>query len=271
MKKRQDVLSEQRGKIGIITLNRPEQHNALLYEMWQDVATKIRELGTQPDVRVIILRGAGEKAFTAGADITDFPSHRSNLEQAQVYHMAVEGAMCAIASAEQPVIAMIHGYCIGGGCELASACDLRIADERARFGIPATRLGIVLGIEELRYLLRLIGPAPTKDLLFTSRLLDTTEALRIGLINKVVPSAALEETVMQTAEQIAKNVPIAITAAKSLLMGLERGTDREELQAIQQAFNERALASVEYQENLRTFLEQNPAHPHRRSSAASSD
>ncbi len=271
MRKRQDILSEQRGTIGIITLNRSDQHNVLLYEMWLDLAAKVHELGAQPDVRVIILRGAGEKAFTAGADITDFPSRRGNPEQAQIYHVAVAGALDALASVEQPVIAMIHGYCIGGGCELATACDLRIADERARFGIPATKLGIVLGIEELRYLLHLVGPAIAKDLLFTGRLLDATEALRVGLVNQIVSPVALEDTVMQIARQIAKNAPVAIAATKRLLMELEREADQAELQAIQQTFSKRAFASVEYQENLRAFLEQNSPPPHGQSNGASSD
>ncbi len=253
-----DILGERRGAAGIITLNRPERHNAIGYEMWRAIAARVRELGADPQVRVIVIRGAGERAFAAGGDIAEFPARRGDHAATATYHAAVEDALGAIAAAEQPTIAMIHGYCIGGGCELASACDLRLADDRARLGVTATKIGLVLGVAELRQLLALVGPATAKELLFTGRLLDAQEALRVGLVNAVVPAADLEATTLELAGRIAANAPIAVAAAKALLAGLARGDGADDLAALHEAFSRRAAASADYAEGVRTFLEKRP-------------
>ena len=255
----EQVFTERRGAIGTVVLNRPAVHNAFTYEMWRSIARGVRELGADPDVRVIVVRGAGERAFASGADIAEFPRHRGTAEQATVYHAAVEDALGALAAVEQAVIAMIHGYCIGGGCELAIACDLRIADDRAQFGIPAARLGVVLGVEELRHLLGLVGMGAAKEILFTGRLLDADEALRVGLVNRVVPPGDLAATVQGLAERIAANAPIAIAAAKDLLARVQRGESPDALATAQAAFSRRAFASADYREGVRAFLEKRPA------------
>lgn len=256
----QEILSETSddGAIGLITLNRPARHNALTLAMWQQFAASVRALGANPATRVIVVRGAGERAFASGADLHELATHRQTPEGAAAYHVAVEEAFAALAAAEQPVIAMIHGYCIGGGCELAVACDLRIADEQARFGIPAAKLGIVLGVDELRRLVNLVGVAGAKEILFSGRQFDAGESLRMGLINQVVPAAELEETVMSLARQVAANAPTAVAAAKSLLDAIGRDMNRDELVGLQREFVSRAGRSAESQERISAFVNRRP-------------
>lgn len=250
-----DILVERRGAIGVVTLNRPERRNAIRLAGWRGLAETVRDLGADPAVRVLILRGAGEAAFASGADITEFPSTRSDPRSAAAYHEAVVGAFRAVAAIEQPVIAMIHGYCIGGGCELAVACDLRLADDRARFGIPAARLGVVLGVDELRALRGLIGEAAAKDILLTGRTLGADEALRLGLVNQVLPPADLAAATFALAERIAGYAPVALAAVKDLLARLARDEGDEALAAAHAAFSHRAFASPDYNAGVRAFIE----------------
>lgn len=242
------------GAIGLITLNRPDRHNALTLAMWQRLATSVRAMGDDPDLRVIVIRGAGERAFASGADLHELATHRQTPEGAAAYHVAVEDTFAALGAVAQPVIAMIHGYCIGGGCELAVACDLRIADERARFGIPAAKLGIILGIGELRRLANLVGVAGSKDMLFTGRQLDAAGALQLGLVNQVVPAADLEETVLMVARQIAANAPNAVAAAKSLLNAVGHDVPATELAALHGTFVERGHREAESHDRIGAFV-----------------
>lgn len=250
-----EILVAQEGAVGTITLNRPAVHNALRYAMWRDLAMGVRELAGRAEIRAIVVRGAGERAFSAGADIAEFPERRGTAGAAAEYHAAVEDALGAIGAAAQPVIAMIHGYCIGGGCELAIACDLRIADDQARFGIPAAKLGVILGLNELRQLLALVGPATAKDILLTGRLLGVDEALRVGLVDRVVLAADLAGTVAEAAAQIVANAPVAVAATKALIAGLARGDDEATLTRAHATFVRDAFASADHGEGARAFLE----------------
>jgi enoyl-CoA hydratase/carnithine racemase len=250
-----DILVERRGAIGLVTLNRPERRNAIRLAGWQGVVAAMGDLGADTAIRVIILRGAGEEAFASGADITEFPTVRSDPQSGAAYHEAVVGAFRAIAAVEQPVIAMIHGHCIGGGCELAVACDLRIADAHARFGIPAARLGVVLGVDELRALRDLVGLGAAKDILLGGRTLGADEALRIGLVNQVVQTDELFGTTLRLAERIAGYAPVALAAVKDLLARLARDESEDDLAAAHAAFSRRAFASPDYGEGVRAFIE----------------
>lgn len=254
----EDLLVERRGAVATLVLNRPEVHNAFRYDMWRGIAAAMRDFGADPAVRAIVIRGAGERAFASGADIAEFPERRGTPERAAEYHAAVADALGAVAEAERPVIAMIHGYCIGGGCELAIACDLRIADTRARFGIPAAKLGVVLGVQELRQLAGLVGVGAAKEILYTGRLFDADEALRIGLVNRVAPPEDLQAVVDEVTGQIAANAPLAVAAAKALLGRVARGDAPEDLAAAQAAFGRRALGSEDHREAVRAFLEKRP-------------
>ncbi len=250
-----DILIERRGAVGIITLNRPERRNAIRMVGWQALAAAVRAFGPDTTTRVVIVRGAGEGAFSAGADIAEFPTLRSDPQTGAAYHEAVADTFRALGAIEQPTIAMIHGHCIGGGCELAVACDLRLADQRARFAIPAARLGVVLGVEELRALRDLIGTAAAKDLLLTGRTLDAAEALRIGLIGEVVAPAELAATTLALAERMAGYAPVALAAIKDLLGRLAREEEAATLAAAHAAFSKRAFAAPDYNAGVRAFLD----------------
>ena len=251
----QDILVERQGAIGVITLNRPARRNAIRHVGWLAIAAAVGALGAEAAVRAIILRGAGEESFSAGADITEFPTFRSDRESGARYHDAVAGTLAAIGACPQPVIAMIHGHCIGGGCELAVACDLRLADEAARFAIPSSRRGIILGVEELRGLRALVGLGAAKDIVLTGRTLDAPEALRLGLINQIVPRDTLWEATLALAEQIAANVPLAVAATKDLLGRIARDEPADEIAAAQADYAARAYAGEEYHAQVRAFIE----------------
>lgn len=242
------------GTIGVITLNRPARHNALTLAMWRQFAESVRACGGNSACRVLIVRGAGERAFSAGADLSEIASHRQTPEGAAAHHAVVEEAFRALTTIEQPVIAMIHGYCIGGGCELAVACDLRVADDRAQFGIPAAKLGIVLGVDELQRLVSLVGVATAKEMLVSGRRFDAAESIRIGLVNQVVPADRLEEMTVALARQIAENAPTAVVATKALLNAIDRGTPSDELAVLQRAFVERAHQAADAHDRINSAV-----------------
>src|SRR5690348_2735557 len=160
------ILLDINGPVAAITLNRPDVRNAFNVAMWQALGEAVEEAGGQPRVRAIVIKGAGDKAFAAGADVKEFETHRSTVLQSQRYSRMLETSLGAIAHVPQPVIAQIRGYCVGGGCELANACDIRIGAEDARIGITPAKLGIILGFEEVRELVALMGAGKAKELLF---------------------------------------------------------------------------------------------------------
>ncbi len=249
-----DLLTHRHGPTAIITLDRPAQRNAIRLTGWRELAAVVRALGADPTVRAIVLRGAGATAFSAGADITEFATLRSAPHGAADYHDAVVGALQALGAVAQPTIAMIHGHCIGGGCELAVACDLRLADDHARFAIPAARLGVVLGVAELRALRDLVGTSAAKDLLLGGRTLSAADALRVGLVSQIVPTAALLDTTLALAERIAGYAPTALAALKDLLDRLARDESPADLAAAHAAHTRRAFASPDYNAAARAFI-----------------
>lgn len=248
-----DLLTARHGATGVITLNRPARRNALRMDGWRALAGAVRAFGDDPDVRAIVLRGAGEEAFSAGADLEEFAALRGEPQGAADYHAAFADALAAIGAVGQPVIAMIHGHCVGGGCALAVACDLRLADERARFAIPATRLGVILGPDQLRALHDLVGGAATRDILLAGRTLGAAEALRVGLVNEVVPAADLHDAALALAGRIAGYAPVALAATKDLLARLARGESDADLAAAHAAHSRRAFASPDYNAAARAF------------------
>ena len=170
--------------IATITLNRPERRNALDYEGWKLLRSTAGALAERRDVRVVVIAGAGDAAFSAGADISDFGRNRSDSKQGEVYAEAFDGAIDAVEALPQPTLCLIKGACVGGGCELSLAADLRIAADNSRFGIPAAKLGILIGYGEMGRLVDLVGRGNASDLLLTGRLVDAAEALRMGLVNE---------------------------------------------------------------------------------------
>ena len=202
------VLLERQGEIAKVTLNQPAKLNAVNNQMWTRLREIFVELDADEGLRCVIMAGAGERAFSVGADISEFEQNRSTIEKARRYHERTHAAMQTIIDCRHPVIAQIRGLCVGGGLELATTCDLRICGAGARFGIPVKRLGLVVSYTELKPLLDLIGPANALEILLEGRIHDADEALRIGLVNRVVPDEEVEHEVFASALRIAEGAPL---------------------------------------------------------------
>ena len=241
------ILSSTDGAIGTLTFNNPERRNAVSLDMWRAAADSFRAMSADPAVRVIVLTGAGGKAFVSGADISKFENERATSDAVATYNDAVDAFSHLLLDCEKPSIAMIRGYCVGGGVGIAVCCDLRVATEESRFSVPAAKLGLGYGVENIRRLQALIGPQFTAEMLYTARLFDATEALRIGLVNLVVPDANIETTVSDLAARIAENAPLTIRATKAILAN----RDPAQCEALVRA----CFESSDYQEGRRAFLE----------------
>lgn len=194
--------------LATVVLNRPEKLNALNKEMWAGVGEAFRTLDAETDLRCVILRGAGEKAMGPGADISEFSETRSNSGQAAEYGGLMHGSMHAIRDCRHPVIAQIHGLCVGGALELALMCDLRICGEGSRFGVPINRLGLVMAYPEVEALVGLVGPSVALEILYEGRVFDAAEAASKGLVNRVVADEQVETEARATAERIAAGAPL---------------------------------------------------------------
>ena len=252
------VIVDVADSVGTITLNRPGQHNAIDFEMWGLLRNAALRLGADDGVRVVILTGAGDKAFSAGADIKDFPAHRSNSDLARDYADAFEGALDAIEQMPKPVICMIRGICVGGGCELSMAADLRIASTGSTFGVPVAKIGVLVGYNEMRRLLHLVGPGHAANLLLTARRIDEQEALRIGLLTEVVPADRLEEHTYALAREMTTYAPLSQSAHKRIVRavlanpGLDALTDEERRLPLS------IFDTEDGQEGYRAFMEKRP-------------
>lgn len=251
----EEILLDKRNGIATVIINRPAQRNAVTYAMWGRLTALVAELERDPEVRVVILRGAGTQAFSAGADIAEFEEQRKNSAMARTYHKAVEEALEAVAHFPRPTIAMVAGYCMGGGLELATAADLRIAGDNARFGIPTAKLGIVVGYHEMARLVRLVGPGRTIDILLTARLVEADEALRIGLVSRLVPLAELEATTERVAAEIAGYAPLSHRWHKQMLESVLRDPGLERLTPDEAKITFACFDTEDFREGRRAFLE----------------
>ena len=211
------VLLRREPPVATVTINRPAQRNAISFTMWERLTSLMRELDADRSVRCVVIAGAGGEAFSAGADISDFDQYRSDSVKGRAYNRAVDGLLQTVAEIGTPVISMIRGFAAGGGCELAVATDLRIAAEGSRLGIPVARLGITIGHREMYGLVNLVGKGNALYILLSGRLLDAAEALRIGLVNQVVPSDRLEDVTYRLASDIARLAPLSHAVNKKTL------------------------------------------------------
>ena len=202
------VLLDRDGAIAKVTLNQPAKLNAVNNAMWRRLRELFAEFDADEGLRCVILTGATERAFSVGADISEFEDNRSTVDKARRYHERTHAAMHAIMHCRHPVIAQIRGLCVGGGLELATICDLRICGASARFGIPVTRLGLVVSYTELKPLLDLVGPANALEILLEGQLHGAPEALRMGLVNRVVADEEVERETLATAARIAEGAPL---------------------------------------------------------------
>lgn len=239
-----------------MVFDNPARRNAVSLEMWAAIPALLQGFADDPDVRVICLRGAGEAAFVAGADISQFESRRSSPEATREYERVGQAATEALKRVEKPTVAAIRGWCIGGGVGIAACCDLRFAAEGSRFAVPAGRLGLGYAMEGVRTLVELIGPAYTKELFYTARHFSAAEALAMGLVNRVVPEDRFEEFVAAQCALIAANAPLTLRALKRAVAEVGRGAggDAAAVAGLVRA----CFASEDYIEGRRAFMEKRP-------------
>ena len=255
----EDILVEQRDGTATVIFNRPEQRNDINYFMWLDLQRIAADLETSPDVQVVVFKGAGGEAFSAGADIKDFDLYRNNSAKARVYASAVDGALDALERLSKPTLCLMKGYCVGGGFELTNACNLRIASETAKVGITAARLGIAIGYREMRRLVQLAGHSVALDLLLTGRLVDAREALHLGLVSQVIEATQVEEHTYDLAARIAGLAPLSHKAHKEIVRKVMERPDLTDLTAEEEALPFRHFDSQDFIEGRQAFLEKRRA------------
>jgi enoyl-CoA hydratase/carnithine racemase len=248
------MLARKDGGVGYVIFNNPERHNAVSLDMWAATRDILDGFLTDDEVRVVVLTGAGGKAFVSGADISKFESERASADASKVYNQTVERAYLSIQEFPKPTIAMIRGYCIGGGLGLAVCCDLRICSDNSRFAVPAAKLGLGYGYNGLRRLIDLVGPAFAKEIFFTARQFDTEEARLMGLVNRVVPDAELEVYVKSYAETMAGNAPLTVKAVKYIVGEVLKDESKRNVARCAELV-EACFASNDFIEGRRAFME----------------
>ncbi len=238
--------------VGWIVFDNQKRRNAMSLGMWKGVTDALDAFAADANVRAVVMRGAGETAFVSGADISEFERNRNNAEAQAAYAAATDGAWRALEDFGKPLIAMIRGFCFGGGLAIAMKADLRIATEGSLYAIPATRLGIAYPPHSVRDLVSLVGPAAAKEILFTGRRMTADEAMRLGLLNRIVPEGHLESEIVALCATLASNAPLSMRASKEVVDQAARGvSDPARIKQMVSA----CFDSADYAEGRRAFLE----------------
>jgi len=248
------MLARKEGGVGYLIFNNPERHNAVSLEMWQAASDMLAEFGADPSIRVVVLTGAGGKAFVSGADISKFESERSSKEAIDRYNEAVDRANSAVYEFPKPTIAMIRGYCIGGGVGLALCCDLRICSDNSKFGVPAAKLGLGYGFKGIKRLVDVVGPSFAKEIFFTARQFTAAEALQMGLVNRVLPESELEKYVKEYAETISSNAPLTVNSVKFIVGEVLKDESQRDMRKCADLVTQ-CFASKDYVEGRQAFME----------------
>jgi enoyl-CoA hydratase len=254
MNSNDDIFVQHNGPIATVIFNRPKIRNAISLTMWGEIARLTDELAQEPSVRAVVYRGSGLEAFASGADISEFKEVRKDPETARLYNAQTAAAFEAMHRCVKPTVAMIFGYCMGGGMGIALACDLRFAATGAKFGIPAARLGIIYGADGVSQLVALVGPAYAKDILFSARTISDEEALQIGLIQRLLPPDQLESYTYEFLGKVAANAPLSVRGAKIAVTGCLEGLTDEYRESLRKITVE-AFGSEDYKEGTQAFLE----------------
>src|SRR5438270_1976205 len=248
------MLSRKDGHVGYVIFNNPERHNAVSLDMWAATSQILEDFAKDDEVRVAVITGAGGKSFVSGADISKFESERASLEASKVYNATVAKANEGIYEFPKPTIAMIRGYCIGGGLGLAVCCDLRICSDNSKFAIPAAKLGLGYAYPGVKRLSDLVGPSFAKEIFFTARQFDAEEARMMGLVNRIVAAAELESYVKNYADTIANNAPLTVKTAKFIANETMRDESKRNparcAELVEQCFK-----SNDYTEGRKAFME----------------
>jgi enoyl-CoA hydratase/carnithine racemase len=240
--------------VGHIILNQPEKRNAIAYDMWQGIAVTADDYASDDSVRVVVISGAGDKAFSAGADISQFAEKRADKAATDDYNATVRKALEAVDRLGKPTIAMVQGFCVGGGLSLATHFDMRIASDDSRFGIPAAKLGLAYRWEDVHALVQLIGPTFTREILYTGRLFDATEARQMGLVNRVMPQSELQAFVSDYAARIAANAPLTVRSVKETVNQVLKDPAARDIAQVDRLIAA-CFASEDYQEGRKAFME----------------
>jgi enoyl-CoA hydratase/carnithine racemase len=248
------LLVERRGRVGVVTFNNPAKHNAMSLDMWREGREAVATFAEDDDIRCVVLTGAGDKAFVAGADISKFENERSSVEHIEVYNQAVADFHDVVQNLRKPTIARIDGYCIGGGLAIALDADIRICSDDSRFAVPAAKLGIGYAFEGVRRLYDIVGPQFVAEIFYTARQFDAEEARIMGLVNRVVPKAELDDTVWPLAERIAGNAPLSVQAVKASLIELAKPQGEWDLSQPDAAVR-KCFDSNDYKEGRTAFME----------------
>ncbi len=251
------ILSRKADSIGYLTFNNPKRHNAVSLEMWDAVEAILQDFVDDDDIRVIVITGAGGKAFVSGADISKFDTERGSHEAVLHYNERVRQVYNSIAAVSKPTIAMINGYCLGGGIALALCCDLRFCSEKSKFGLPASKLGLGYPYYGLKRLVAAVGAGAACDITFSGRTLDSTEASQTGVVQKVMAEDELEEFVVNYAKTIAANAPLTVKSMKYIIATIGLDECDRNLEKCQQLVDA-AFASEDYIEGRTAFLEKRP-------------
>lgn len=250
-----DILLNIKDRVATVTFNRPTQRNAISYEGWlklQDILTKLEN---QKEVTIVVLTGAGKEAFSAGADIKDFEKHRQNSHDAKIYASAFDGAMDTLEAMSKPTICLIKGFCIGGGCELSMAADIRITSSTGKFGIPVAKLGILVGYREMSRLVNLVGPGNASFMLMSGKLFDAEDALRMGLVNQVVALSDVDEYVYKLAHDMAPLAPLSQSRHKQIMQIVLKNPSLQNLSDQENELPFTNFDSKDFHEGRQAFIE----------------
>ena len=248
------MLFRKEGHVGTVIFNNPERHNAVSLEMWEAAAAMLTACTNDPEIRVVVITGAGGKAFVSGADISKFESERATQEGVAAYNAATERLYATLNEFPKPTIAMIRGYCIGGGLGLASSCDIRIATSGSRFAVPAAKLGLGYDYPGLKRLIDIVGPSFAKEIFFTARQFDAEEARLMGFVNRVVPDGELEAYVKNYTDMISANAPLTIAAVKFTVGEAVKDESKRDMARCAEMVR-RCFASRDYVEGRTAFME----------------
>jgi enoyl-CoA hydratase len=250
---KQDIYLTKDGAIATLFFNRPEKRNALTFDMWNKMAELLDDVEADPTVKVLILRGIDETSFAAGADISEFKTLRYSAEGANTYNNATLITEEKLAKLSKPTIAMVQSYCVGGGCELAVACDFRFADTTGKFGITPAKLGLIYNLPGTKNLVDLVGPSGAKDILFSGRIIKADEAYHMRLIDRLYEPEELVEKTYEYAQLLANNAQMSIRGAKTIIHEIVNGETEEKEEIAQLVLS--SFESDDYKEGVHAFLE----------------
>jgi enoyl-CoA hydratase len=251
---RPELLTSTESGVGTVRLNRPAKHNAITFDMWRGIGEAVDAFTNDDEVRVVVVTGEGGRAFSSGADISQFEKQRTSPDAVEVYNRTLGESCQKLTDIPKPTLARIHGFCMGGGLATTLCCDLRIATHDSVFAIPAAKLGVGYAYNSLQTLTRLVGPASAKEIMFTGRRFSADEAYHMGLINRVVQPDEIDSVTSEYTEMLAANAPLTIRACKRIIAELGMDSGERDVEACDQLVDD-CFTSEDYKEGRRAFLE----------------